>query len=174
MKMALLLSYLLSAAAALAGNLGFSQMDDGDRIEISEHSTGCFHDSTSYYEVTKANGSHLFREFAITWSKASPSKILEKKLIGETKLSATEIAGLDRLLGFYRGAKDVSSTTQVSLLVEYFEPDKLVKVERLSDSSGGYGLEERKDIVTLFALAQRAKKQAVEQGVSVDPAKPGD
>lgn len=162
MKFALL-AYLLSAASTFAADLGFSQMENGDRVEVTKHSTGCFHNTTSYYEVEKANGSHFFREYAITWDKSKPAKILQKRANGEIILGTKEIQGLDRLLQFYRAKKDVFSTTQVSLLVEYFEPGGRVGLEKLTDGSGGYGLGDKQEIVTFFALARRLRNKNVKQ-----------
>lgn len=167
-----LLTYLCSAALAVAGDLGFSLMENGDAVEITHHSTGCFHDSTSYYEVIKLNDVYQFRQYAITWDKSYPPKIREKKMIGETALSAADVKGLDELLRFYRGEKEASSTTQDSLLIEYLEPDKRLKTERLKDVSGGYGLDKRKDIVTFYALTERFKKPEAKPAAPSDDKKP--
>ena len=145
----------LAAPFGFAEELLFSQMEDGDRVEVTRKSTGCFHDTTSYYEIRKRDGACFFKELAITWSQGSPPEVVEKKTVGEIVLGEKDILGLDALLKFYRGEKKASSTTQVSLVVEYFEPRGRVKVEKLRDGSGGYGLGGRNDVVTFFDLAQR-------------------
>ena len=71
---------------------------------------------------------------------------------------ARDLKGLDALLTFYRSKKDVSSTTQVQLTVEYYEGARKIRVERLHDSSGGWGLEERPEVLTLWELTQRFEK----------------
>lgn len=169
MKIALL-SLLLATTFSFAGGLGFAVMENGDRIEATLHSTGCFHNSTYYYEVTKTDGTYQFREYKITWNKAGPPKMLTKKPLGTIKLTANEVAGLDKYLSFYRGKKEVSSTTQSSLLVEYFESGKRVKTEQLKDESGGHGLEQRKDIVTFYSLAARFENDDAERGNASQPA----
>jgi len=151
----ILATYFLAVNLAFAGDLWFSQMEEGDRIEMTEHSKGCFHDSTSYYEVQKKSGAYTFSAYAIAWDDSSPAKIKAKKTVGSTILTSKEVEGLDRLLKFYRGKKKVSWTTQVTLLLEFFERDRRIDVESLLDESGGYGLDGKKDVTTLRSLAQR-------------------
>ncbi len=150
-----LLIYLLTATSSFAAELNFSSMENGDRVEITLHSTGCFHNTTSYYEVRKSADTCLFSQYAITWDKSIPAKMTEKKAIGELQLTKNDLTGLDNLLRFYRGKKDASSTTQVSLLVEYYESGSRIRVENLNDGSGGHGLENRKDVPTFHALTAR-------------------
>lgn len=146
----------LSALAAAA--LSFSTMEDGDRVEITYSSKGCFHDETLYYEVRRRDGLSVFIQYAITWEKGIQLKISEKKVLGELKLTNSDVAGLDGLLRFYRGKKESNSTTEDSMLVEYFEGAKQVGIKKLHDESGGYGLDTRKDVVRLFQLAARFQK----------------
>lgn len=161
--MKLILSiYLFAASFAFSAGLSFSGMEDGDKIEVSEHSKGCFHDATSYYEITKTNGTYVFRELAISWDKSTPPKVLEKKTIGTIELTQNDIVGLDGLLKFYRGKKEASSTTQVSLLFQFYDNKGVVTPEALKDGSGGYGLEQMKDVVTFYQLTKRCKNVGAE------------
>ena len=143
---------IFAASSAFAGNLLVSQMEDGDRIEVTEHSVGCFHDRMSYYEIQKSHGSYIAREYDIIWGNGNPPPLVDKRIIDSVVLNEKQVRGLDGLLKFYRGPKDASSTTVVSLLFEYYEGKKRVEVERLSDDTGGYGLDERKDVVTFNSL----------------------
>ena len=147
--------YFLATCFASAGPLWFTYMEDGDRVEVTEHSTGCFHNDVSYFEIEKRQGVYSFREYVVTWEKGIAPKILEKKAVGEITLELSDVERLDGLLGFYRGDKEASSTTVVSLVFEYFEPKGRVGIERLIDGSGGYGLEKRKDVITFQELAHR-------------------
>lgn len=151
-----LLAFLfLLPVFARAGSPWFSRMEDGDRIELTQHSQGCFHDNTTYYEVKRTKGSYLFTEYLITWKPGPTPQIAEKKARGTLTLTAQEVAGLDALLEFFRGKKSVGSTTTVSLIVECHEAGRLVAVENLFDGSGGHGLDSRKDVTTFYALANR-------------------
>jgi len=148
---------LLFATCALGGDLYFSDMENGDRVEMTEHSFGCFHNWTHYYEVWRFDDSFLFSEYAITWDKNNPSQIVEKKNLGKMTLTAKDIKNLDALLKYYRGKKEGNSTTYTSLVVEFYEPDRRVKVENLEDGSGGMSL--GKDILSLYQLSQRLPNQ---------------
>lgn len=155
----LLILYFLTALSAFAAGPSFSSMEDGDRVEITHHSTGCFHNIISYYEVRKTDGACFFTQYAITWDKKVPAQMVEKKVIGELRLGADDIAGLDGLLRYYRERKTSGSTTQVSVLVEYYEGGRQIKVERLEDGSGSVGLEKREDLVSLDELTARFQKK---------------
>jgi hypothetical protein len=157
MKLLLAISFLI-AVSAWAAEPSFSNMEEGDSVEMTFRSTGCFHNITGYYEVRKSNGSSFFTEYAITWDKKIPGVMTEKKVIGVGQLAQHDIEGLDGLLRYYRGKKEGGSTTQASLLVEYFEGGKRIKVESLEDGSGGPGLEGKKDIASFFELTQRFHK----------------
>ena len=150
-----LIAFHFITVFAAAAELSFATMEDGDRVEITHSSKGCFHDTTLYYEVSRRDGVSVFVQYAITWEKAIQPKIVEKKVIGELKLTKKEIDGLDAFLRFYRGKKEASSTTQKSLIVEYYEGSKRVGVESLHDESDGHKLENRKDVVQFFELAGR-------------------
>ena len=139
----------------MAGNLWFSQMEDGDKVEVTQRSTGCFHDTTSYYEVNKGRGAYTLSEYAITWGSG---KIQKKRLKASMKLTGKDIRGLDGLWKYYRSEKQGGSTTHVSLLAEYYEGDKRIKTERLEDWSGGFGFEKEKDVVTFSGLIRRFER----------------
>jgi hypothetical protein len=153
-----LIAFFSSTVFIAAAELSFAAMEDGDRVEITHSSKGCFHDTTLYYEVSRRDGASVFIQYAISWEKSIPPKVAERKVIGELKLTKSEIDGLDAFLRFYRGKKEASSTTQSSLLVEYFGRSKRVGVENLHDGSMGHGLENRKDVVQFFQLAARFQK----------------
>ncbi len=157
MKLALALHFLLMALFQ-ARALDFSQMEDGDRIEVTLHSVGCFHDFTCYYEVRKDKDSHFFTEYAIKWKRSPVPEIEEKMAEGTLRLTPQEIIGLDALLGYYRGKKDGGSTTQVDLVVEFFERGRRVGLQKLYDQTGGLGLMNRKDLVTFNSLSRRLKE----------------
>jgi hypothetical protein len=169
----ILASCFVAASISFAGDLGFSHMQNGDRIEVTEHSTGCFHNTICYYEVSRSDDIYSFRKYAITWANTFPRTILGKKALGNIILTKKDVAGLDGLLKFYRGKKEAASTTETSLLVEYYEPAGRVKIEKLYDGSGGHGLDNRDDVTTFFTLVQRFNAKGIEPGDPAAPAKPG-
>ena len=148
------IALLFPAGIVSAAELGFATMEDGDRVEITYSSEGCFHNFTNYYEVSRQAGVSVFREYAIKWDQSTPAIILEKKILGEVSLTQDQIDGFDAYLRFYRGKKEVMSTTQSSMIVEYFEGANRVGIENLSDPSGEHGLENRKDVISFYRLAE--------------------
>ena len=154
----LLILYLLTAMSALAAQLNFSSMENGDRVEITLHAKGCFQDATSYYEVRKSDGTCSFTKYAITWDKSVPAKMTEKKVIGELQFTPGDIDGLDSLLGYFRSKKDTSTTTLISLQVEYYEGDRQIRFENLEDESGGFDLRMRKDVISFHELTERLRR----------------
>lgn len=155
----LFILYFLTTLPALASVPSFATMENGDRVEITHHSTGCFHNIISYYEVRKVGTTCFFTQYAITWDKSVPPQMVEKKVIGELTLTADDIAGLDGLISYYRGRQSSSSTTQVYVLVEYYEGGRRIKVENLEDGSGSVGLEKREDLISLDELTARFQKK---------------
>lgn len=158
MLVAGIVAFFCFAVAVSAGELSFGAMKNADRIEVTHSSKGCFHDTILYYEVKRIDGVSVFTQYSIVWDKGIPSRIAEKKVLGELNLTKNEIDGFDAFLRFYRGKKNASSTTQSSLLIEYYEGSKRVGVEKLHDESGGYGLDSRKDVIQFFEVAARFRK----------------
>ncbi|WP_395744540.1 hypothetical protein [Prosthecobacter sp.] len=159
MKTLLILCFLTvaSAISAFAGELDFSSMENGDRVEITLHSTGCFHNITLWYEIKKSEDTCFFTQYAITWDHSVPAKMVEKKAIGKLNLTQSDITGLDELLRYYRGKKSIGSTTYDLLRVEYYEGGRLIKVEHLDDASGGAALREKPDALSFDTLTARFK-----------------
>src|SRR5215217_8733713 len=102
----ILAACLLLVSPAFAGGLLFSQMEDGDKVQVTESSTGCFHNTVSYYEVARKDAAYSFAIFKISWSEgASPRKILKQEEVGRMPLSKDDVRRLDGMLKFYRGPK---------------------------------------------------------------------
>ncbi|MBN8422844.1 MAG: hypothetical protein J0L73_28305 [Verrucomicrobia bacterium] len=151
----LIITGLLTAFSTFAAELNFSSLENGDSVELTLHARGCFQNSTSWYEIRKSNGTCSLTKYAITWDKSVPAKIIEKKAIGELQLTQSDIAGLDSLLGYFRSKKQSSTTTLISLQLEYYEGGRRIRVENLEDESGGFDLRNRKDIVSFHELIER-------------------
>ncbi len=152
----LLLAFFTLATFASGSDLFFSQMENGDRVEITWDSEGCFHNDRFYYEISKSDGVTIFRKLNLSWDKTKPRPPLDRQVEVEEPLSIRDIKGLDLLLHYYRKKKDAVSTTQTWVLLEFFEGDQLVKREKITDNSGGPEFQEIKGLVTLSELARRS------------------
>lgn len=161
MKSFLAACFLL-VSPVFAGSPLFSLMEDGDKVHVTESSKGCFHNTTLYYEISREEGTYTFTQYRITWDgQADARKIVKKEVVGSTPITRTDVARLDGLLGFYRvKEKKVFSTTQDSLIFEFRDSNGLVITEKMKDGSGGYGLDEREDVVTFAKLARKFKEEA--------------
>jgi len=126
----------LMSATAFAEDLWFRQMEEGDRVEITYTSTGCFHHFTKYLELRKQDGVTFFTEYDIKWSEEDPTEIIEQKVLERVPLSRKDIRRLDRVLLHFRYPKKGTSTTMGSLTLEYYEPSGLIKTEKLHHSNG--------------------------------------
>jgi hypothetical protein len=155
MKTLQLLICFLAALPAFAQTLNFSSMENGDKVEITLHATGCFLNAKSYYEVRKTAGTSFFTQYAITWDKSDPPKITEKKVIGELQLTQKDIEGLDNFLGYLRGKKETGGTTQFSYQVEYYERGTQIRTESLWDESAGFDMRNRLDVISIQKLTKR-------------------
>jgi hypothetical protein len=159
----ILATCFLAVTSAFPADLLVSHMQDGDRIEVTHHSAGCFGNQTSYFEVARSNASYAFTQYVITWETGIPPKIKEKKTVGTMVLTKQDVAGLDGLLMVYRGKQEVFSETRMSVLLEYYGPTGRVKVEKLN-GTGELGLGDRQDVVTFFALASRLQNKGIQPG----------
>ena len=157
----ILAACLFLVAPVSAGDLLFSQMKDGDKVEVTEQSTGCFHNMVSYYEVARDSGSYSFAVHNITWSEgAAPHHIVKREEVGRMPLSADDVRRLDGMLEFYRGAKATGSTTELSLVFELRQADGVVKTEKIRDDSGGpYTDKEKQKATTFEEMRLRLERQ---------------
>ena len=152
----------LASAASVSAGLLVSQMEDGDRIEVTYWSRGCFHNSKHYYELSRQEGEVIFREYAFTPEPENPHGKARKNSLGEVKLTDEEIVGLDNLFVHYRTKKDVTSTTQVKVVLEFFEGEKLIKKEVINDGSGEYQAEDQPTFLRFYTLRKRIAEEAGE------------
>lgn len=157
----ILAAFLVLVSPVSADGLLFSQMKDGDKVEVTEQSTGCFHNTVSYYEVARKEGAYSFAILKITWSEgAAPHHIVKREEVGRMALSTDDVRRLDGMLEFYRGAKATGSTTELSLVFELKQADGVVKREKIRDDSGGpYTDKEKQKATTFEEMALRLKRQ---------------
>ncbi|RYD23793.1 MAG: hypothetical protein EOP88_02800 [Verrucomicrobiaceae bacterium] len=147
----ILAAFLFLVVPASAGELLFSQMKDGDKVEVTEKSIGFFHNVVSYYEVARDSGVYSFAILNITWSEAGPPhQIVKREEVGKMQLSTDDVRRLDGMLDFCRGAKTTGSTTEHSLVLELKQADGVVKTEKIHDDSGGPDTDKEKQNAATF------------------------
>ncbi|WP_162028842.1 MULTISPECIES: hypothetical protein [unclassified Lentimonas] len=137
----------------------YSQMEEGDRIQLTFESTGCFHYQHDVYIFSRADGAV---EVTLTTSEEFNAESESAPLRGPIQLSAEQVKVLDEELRFIRKAHPSTksqvqdnvliirrggmsaSTTSSSLRIEFIEGDQLICDEAfqnpmLASSSSSFG-----------------------------------
>jgi len=122
-------------SAAIAGSPLVSQLQPGERLHVAYQSRGCFHEYK--FEIDLERG---------------PS--VTARSGGRTvTLSANEVAGLDKLLQFYRSKPRGLCTTQDDISISEFRGTQKISNEHYVD--GTCGTDEMKDITRLSEIAKK-------------------
>ncbi|MGB0259435.1 MAG: hypothetical protein ACPGES_12350 [Coraliomargarita sp.] len=127
----------------------YSQLEDGDQIDILLHSLGCFHNYHDRYLIQKADGVTEFSYYTADWS--SENSEWNYEVVGTMKLNARQIQLLDSELRRYRETTPIStkeevdgrwvversrlssSTTSTTLAIKYIEAGRLLGTELLQN-----------------------------------------
>jgi hypothetical protein len=104
----------------LRGNL-FAELTPGHRVEIKYRSRGDFHSIAYDFQFQRAEQSTSVRISVRDWIPKSP-KLKPPRLLGTITLSAQDIAGLDRLIRFYRTHPAYLCTSGDQITIEHFRP----------------------------------------------------
>jgi hypothetical protein len=109
-------SYAFAVEAPL-----FQKLQTGDSIYVTYSSNGCFHSVT--YEFEFKHGVAVTAEITevelVPGTKGKDSREEIRTLLGTVTLTASELAGLDRLFEFYRKGEWGGCTTQDSIKATY-------------------------------------------------------
>ena len=118
------LAFLFLSSIALARTpISFQQFPAGDSIHVTFTSSGCFHHQTYEFDFQRAG--------TVT---AKVSRVEGRRIpIGTVTLSETEIAGLDRLLKFYRSWHIGGCTTVDSIILTQTSCNTVKATESYTD-----------------------------------------
>jgi hypothetical protein len=137
MKLTVGLSFLSLCSSVTALDAGFvslSQLQPGDRFHVAYHSRGCFHDRR--YEID-------FERGASVTARSSGHAIT---------LTPREVAGLDKLMEFYRSRPPGGCTTEDEITISHSHAGKISREHYLDGSCATY---EMKGITQLDDIAKR-------------------
>jgi hypothetical protein len=126
---------LRSAPAALAASPSLSQLQPGDRLHVSYHSRGCFHDRK--YEIDFERGTSIT-------ARSSGRTV---------SLSPREVSGLDKLFQFYRSRPGGGCTTQDDISISQFRGGQKIASERYVDRS--CTTYQMKDVTRFYEIAKK-------------------
>ena len=152
----ILTAFLLLVSPAFAEELLFSQLKDGEKAQVKLRSSGCFHDVTYHFEVLRKNGIHRFVQYKTAWRFTKGGRAVRKKIIaGNVVLSSEDIAGLDKLLEYYRKEKSGWCTSRSQLHVLFRYGNGTGREETLTDYSGGTELGTPAGVLSFYQLMDR-------------------
>jgi hypothetical protein len=124
-----------SSNAARAGGAQLSQLQPGERLHVSYHSRGCFHD----------------RKYKIDFERAGS---VTARSAGRTfTLSPREVSGLDKLFQFYRSQPPGGCTTQDDISIIQSRDGRKISSEHYVD--GSCATYEMKDITHFYDIAKK-------------------
>jgi hypothetical protein len=126
---------LSAVATALAASPSLSQLQPGDRLHVSYHSRGCFHD----------------RKYEIDFERADS---VTARSSGRTvSLSAREVAGLEKLFQFYSSGPPGGCTTHDDISISQFRSGKKISSEHYVDDS--CATHQMKDVTQFYDIAKK-------------------
>lgn len=146
--------------ASLAAIAGFTRQATPSLINLAKDETwevdfrrsGCF--SSSRYMFSFRRGQALEAEvFDIKFNAKSKDEV--KSSLGKIRLNASEAAGIDNLLRFYRSKPEGYCTTIDTVELVRYRDGQEISREHFEDPTCSY---DRKDFVRLEKLAERLTK----------------
>jgi hypothetical protein len=126
---------LSATATVLAGVPSLSQLQPGERVHMSYHSRGCFHDRN--YEID-------FERTTAVIARSSDRSV---------SLSPKEVAGLDKLFQFYSSRPRGGCTTQDDISISQFRGGQKVSSEHYID--GSCATHQMKDVTYFYDIAKK-------------------
>lgn len=139
----LAISLVVASPLALAGpQVSFRDFPASDVITVTYSSSGCFSQSHYAFEFQRSASAVTAAIFRLQPQRdAQTGAELEPKRValGTVALSAAEVAGLDRLLAFYRANPNGGCTTIDNIVVAQHSGKTLKLSETFVDASCGAG-----------------------------------
>src|SRR6266478_8980759 len=125
------------SAEPLAHVDAFSKLKQGDTLIVRFHTSGCFHDATHEFTFRRTS------EFAVSVEQLphDPARTgifatqTNRVDLGTLTLSKSDVAGLDRLMDFYRSKHDSFCTTVDHITFTQQRDGKMVATEQIEDGS---------------------------------------
>ncbi|MGJ8638254.1 MAG: hypothetical protein ACSHYA_02580 [Opitutaceae bacterium] len=149
---------LLSAQVPL-----FQKLAEGERVEVTFSSSGCFHNSTELF-IFKGSTVEVY-QLASIWSEQTKESSAGKGTrLGELVLSSDDLKKLDKLFKFYTKPAFGGCTTVDTIKVEHYKEKDLLSTTDFQD--GTCATYDMKSLLTFGELRKRLAeaKLSVEVG----------
>jgi hypothetical protein len=140
-----LASLALAGSVLAAEPISFRKLPDGDTIEVTFQSFGCFHQAAHALDFARG------KEMTVDILSLVPPK--RGKALGKITVSDRDLAGLDRLMKFYRSKQPGGCTTVDTIGVVQKHDGKVVAEEKYTDST--CATYDKKDLTLFSALISR-------------------
>jgi hypothetical protein len=124
-----------ACVTAVAGSVRLLQLHPGDRVHVSFHSRGCFHD----------------RGYEIDFEPGPP--VTARSAGRAVTLSAQKVTGLEKLFDFYRTRPRGGCTTQDDISIRQFRGVQTISSEDYVD--GSCATYRMKDVSRLYDIAKK-------------------
>jgi hypothetical protein len=115
----------------------FSRLKQGDTLTVRYHTSGCFHEAT--HELTFRQASELSVSIVqLPRDAARPGVVTTQTNrvdLGTLILSKSDVAGLDRLMDFYRSKHRGGCTTVDDVTFTQQREGKIVATEQIKDGT---------------------------------------
>jgi hypothetical protein len=143
---------------ALAGKgVSFREFPAGDTVTVTYQSNGCF--SNLAYEFDFQRAAMVTAEIFRLEPQRDPVRNIDlepkRVSLGTVVVTDAELAGLDRLLGFYRGKPGGGCTTVDTIVVTQKTGKELKASEAFVDASCLAG--DTKDVTLFYSLVAKLK-----------------
>jgi len=135
-----------------------SALQDGEFIDVSFDSSGCYHRDKLTFTISSSNGvtSVAGFESSLRWSDAEREPLPANKGLGPLVLSHADCILIDKLLEYYRSDLEDGCTTVDQVKLTLISRTRGTVKENYED--GSCSTYDRRDILTFRALAQRMAK----------------
>ncbi|MCP5550268.1 MAG: hypothetical protein H7A53_05180 [Akkermansiaceae bacterium] len=147
----------LTAACEMAGKppVSIAALPEGERLEVTYRSTGCFHNSV---EVLRFSGGKVtVFDVEEEWSEVEKAPVTKSHVrVGEKALTVEEKKGLDRLFEFYAGHHRGGCTTVDGIEVKHFRGETLLETLVYADDT--CSVSEQPGVVALGEIVARVRE----------------
>ena len=148
-----LLACVIFASLAFASDpISFREFPADDSIHVTFTTTGCFHHATWEFDFQRAEKtSAVITLLEQHWDEAAKRQVTNKRIpLGTVTLSNRELAGLDRLLAFYRSNQPGGCTTVDRITVTQKSGEREIATESYTDAT--CATDGRKDLTLFLSL----------------------
>jgi len=137
MKTAILAFLYLATVAFAETPISLQQLPTGDKVKVTFSSSGCFHRYTYEFEFQRSTTiTAKVRRLEDRWNDSTQKhETIRRISLGTATLTPAELAGLDRLLAFYRSKRGGACTTVDQITLQQTSGTAIKATESYTDAT---------------------------------------